>query len=245
MNIFKNKKLLFKVGAILLIVLAAYSQIKYSKVYKGIPKQSELIYVNDFANVLSEDTKEYIIKFNEYLSSKKESPRIIVATIDSFSGYTSYDYSIKMFNEYNVNQGLKKNGVLIIYSKKNDKFYVRTWFTSTSKYMKNRFSYVQESSLSLLKEGNIDGAVLNVFKNTSNLICNHYNYDAIATGTIDFEYPATVKMMSNVLYRYRFRVIIVGSIISASFVYLKVDSFIERKKKKKNAIIDLENKKRK
>lgn len=245
MKIFKDKKFLFKVGVIFLIILAAYSQVKHIKTYKGIPKQSELIYVNDFANVLSEDTKEYIIKFNEYLSSKKESPRIIVTTIDSFGGYMSYDYSIKMFNEYNVNQGLRKNGVLIIYSKKNDKFYVRTALTSTSSFMKNRFSYVQESGLSLLNEGNIDGAVLNVFKNAGNLICSHYNYDAIAADTIDFEYPATINMILNVLYRYRFRVIIVGSVVLVSFVSLKVGSFIERKDKKKNAIIDLEKKKEK
>lgn len=238
----KYKKWLLLVSGVLLCAIVVFSQLMHIKNYKGVPKQSDLIYVNDFANVLSEDSKEYIVQFNEYLSSKKEKPQIIVTTIESFGSYVSWDYVNKMFDDYGLNEEFRKNDILIIYSKHNNKFYVKSWLSANSSYMSWRFTYLRESSRNLLKEGKVDEAVLNVFKNACNLICYHYDYDVVANDTIGFDYPATMEMMIGVAARQKYKLIFVGSVLFLSFVFVNIDNIRIKKQKKKDMIIDIEKK---
>lgn len=229
MSFFKKEKNIFYVIAIILVViLAIISQVMHIKNNNGIPKQTDLIYVNDFANVLSDDTKEYIINFNKYLSSKKEKPQIIVATIDSFGSHLKWDYLNKMFNEYNVNGGSRNNGILIVFSEKNNKMYVKSLMKHNSKSMRTKILYLRESSNSILKDGDIDKAVLNIFKNASNLICYQYDYDSISNDTVGFTFPATTEMMLNVALRYKLYTSIIVLVIFSEIYCLVKRSVLKK-----------------
>lgn len=222
MEVVKKKKILYKIITIVLFIIIIVSQAIHVNNKEGIPSQSELVYVNDFANVLSEESKEYIINFNEFLSSKREKSQIIVTTIDSFGPYAKWDYINRMFKSYNVNPGFKNNGILIIYSKKDNKFYVKTFMGDRRSYIKKRVEFLKESSKSLLDKGNIDKAVLNVFKNAGNLICYNYYYDAFASDTVGFENPASMDMVLNVVNRYKVVIIGCGGILVSSFLCIYI-----------------------
>lgn len=78
----------------------------------SIPKQDKSIYVNDYADVLSESTKKSLISINES-SDHKTGGYVVVATFD-FVDEDLYDYAYQIFNKWGVGDSQNNNGVLLV-----------------------------------------------------------------------------------------------------------------------------------
>lgn len=108
-----KKTLLKKTAAwlgVLLFILAAALP-AYGAI--DIPASSELFYVADFANVLSQDTENLIIDRNDALH-QATGAQIVVATVDFLDGAEIEDYAYRMFNEWQIGDAEKNNGVLLL-----------------------------------------------------------------------------------------------------------------------------------
>lgn len=70
-------------------------------------------YVNDYANVLSEETENYIINTNVELE-KKTGAQAVVVTINSLDGKSIEAYSTRLFREFGIGDKEKNNGLLIL-----------------------------------------------------------------------------------------------------------------------------------
>lgn len=108
------KKILLKktaawLGVLLFILAAALPA--YGAI--DIPESSELFYVADFANVLSQDTENLIIDRNDALY-QATGAQIVVATVDFLDGAEIEDYAYRMFNEWQIGDAEKNNGVLLL-----------------------------------------------------------------------------------------------------------------------------------
>ena len=81
----------------------------------ALVKQSEDFFVNDTANILSSDTKEYIMKMNQSLESQVGA-QIVIVTVESLDGLSVEDYATQLFRQYGIGDKSKNNGVLLLVS---------------------------------------------------------------------------------------------------------------------------------
>ena len=97
-----------KVGLSLLVFLFFFIPISAL----SIPKQDSSIYVNDYAEVLSEDTKQSLISINQSCDYQTGG-YVVVATFD-FIDDDLYDYAYQMFNKWGIGDSHNNNGVLLV-----------------------------------------------------------------------------------------------------------------------------------
>ena len=111
MKYIKNKFKLF--FSILLIILCSASFI--TKANDAFPSPTNLKYVNDYANIISDSYKEKIVSIGKELEDKTSAQAIIVI-IDSTNGTPIEDYSNKLFRTWGIGQKDRDNGLLILLS---------------------------------------------------------------------------------------------------------------------------------
>lgn len=78
----------------------------------SVPKQDNSIYVNDYADVLSDSTKDSLISLNKD-SDYSTGGYVVVATFDFVEG-DIYDYAYQIFNEWKIGDSKNNNGVLLV-----------------------------------------------------------------------------------------------------------------------------------
>lgn len=104
-----------------------------AKTPADIPEPSELLYVTDNANVLSNDVKNYIVEQNNILY-ENTGAQIAVLTIDFIpEGYDSETYSYAVFDKWGIGSAEKNNGILILLVPGEGKF----WITQGSGLIKS------------------------------------------------------------------------------------------------------------
>ncbi|MBR1539829.1 MAG: TPM domain-containing protein [Clostridia bacterium] len=88
------KEKIVKIFAIFLLLFILIVNHSYALV-----KQSTEFFVNDTSNVLTQDTKEYIININKELESKTGA-QIVVVTVKTLDGLSVEDYAIQLARNY-------------------------------------------------------------------------------------------------------------------------------------------------
>ena len=88
------KEKIVKIFAIFLLLFILIVNHSYALV-----KQSTEFFVNDTSNVLTQDTKEYIININKELESKTGA-QIVVVTVRTLDGLSVEDYAIQLARNY-------------------------------------------------------------------------------------------------------------------------------------------------
>lgn len=84
-------------------------------------------YVNDYANVLSEDTENHILRAVTQLEAET-SAQICVVTINSLDGADIFEYSLELFRGWGIGDEEKDNGVLILLSVEDREMWVTTGY---------------------------------------------------------------------------------------------------------------------
>jgi uncharacterized protein len=102
------KRILWLMAFILLLI-----PIKACIVDTAIPSQTEAFYVNDFAQVLSSNTKGYILEQSIKLD-ELSGAQLVVVTIDSTDGQPLEEYALDILRGWGIGSKEKNNGVLIL-----------------------------------------------------------------------------------------------------------------------------------
>lgn len=89
----------------------------------SIPEPTKQFYVNDYAGVLSDSTKNEIMSANVDLS-QKTGGQIVVATVDFLNNADISDYGYAMFNQWKIGSKEKNNGVLLLLAIGDDNYRV-------------------------------------------------------------------------------------------------------------------------
>ena len=81
-----------------------------------VVKPTEDFYVNDYADILNEDTKKYIQNQSINLYNKTSS-QVVVVTVNNLNGASIEDYSLEVARSFEIGDSEKDNGILLIVSK--------------------------------------------------------------------------------------------------------------------------------
>ncbi len=91
------------------------------------PSHTAEFYVNDYADVLTEETESYIFETARALDSKTTA-QVCVLTVDTTEAADISEYSVEVFREWGIGDEEKNNGVLILLSVKDREMWVTTGY---------------------------------------------------------------------------------------------------------------------
>lgn len=116
----KFRTLRTALAAILMIVLLLSQTPDLAKA--AVRDHSESFYVNDFANVIDEKTENYMVNYGVKLH-QKSGAQVVLVTVDSTNGTSMEQYATSLFNSWGVGSAEKNNGVLLLFSIKDDDYW--------------------------------------------------------------------------------------------------------------------------
>ena len=101
----------------------------------AVVSQTKDFFVNDYAGVLTEETKNYIIQTNAELQ-QKTGAQIVVVTVKSLEGQSIEEYATELFRKFGIGDSQKNNGVLLngIYSREISNKYGKPIINGKSEY---------------------------------------------------------------------------------------------------------------
>ena len=108
---------------ILLLLSISFSFLNVS----AIVKPTKDFYVNDYANILSNETEEYIISKSSKLASI-DGTQIVVVTVKNLEGNSLESYATKLFREFGIGDKNKNNGLLLLLALEERKFRVEVGY---------------------------------------------------------------------------------------------------------------------
>lgn len=135
-----------------------------AKTSTDIPDPSELLYVTDNANILSNEVKNYIVEQNNILY-ENTGAQIAILTVDFLpEGYDSETYSYAVFDQWGIGSAERNNGILLLLVPGDGKF----WITQGSGLMDSLTSGTLDNILNKyladdFDAGRYDQAVTNTF----------------------------------------------------------------------------------
>lgn len=95
-----------------------FSQSKFHSQIPDLPAKPAL--VNDLGNMLTDD-EEALLELKLFNFEKESSNEIAIVTVESLEGLEISDYAVELGRKWDIGKESKKNGVLILASKKDRK----------------------------------------------------------------------------------------------------------------------------
>lgn len=163
-----NKKII-KIIMLIFCILAFYC-IKSNAVVKPTTN----FYVNDYANVLTEETEEYIMKTNIELNNKTK-VQIVVVTVKTLDGESIEEYATKLFREFEIGDKEKNNGVLLLCSIGDRLFRIEVGYGLEGILPDGKTGRIQDQYIiPYLKNNNYDEGIKNGFSAILEEVCKEY-----------------------------------------------------------------------
>jgi uncharacterized protein len=138
-----------------------------------IPSPTSDFYVNDFANILSSNTKKYLFD-QAYNLDIASSAQIVVVTIPSLEGNDLETYANTLFRDYQIGDREKNSGLLILLARDERQLRVEVGYGLEGILPDGKVGRIQdEFMIPALKENNFDLALTQGHNAFAQEIINH------------------------------------------------------------------------
>ena len=165
-----NKNIAIKIFLISVILLILINSICFAVV-----NPTEDFYVDDYAKLLDNDTKEYIIKINKELYSKT-GVQIVVVTVPTIGNNSIEEYANTLFNNWGIGSKQKNNGVLMLLSLQERKFRIEVGYGLEGALPDGKTGRIQdEYMIPHLKKNEWDEGIKNGFNAILDVILKEYD----------------------------------------------------------------------
>ena len=209
----KNKWLTFLVAICCVAALLC-------PVSAAVVSPNEGFYVYDGAQVLSEETEQYILSTNQELEGKTGA-QIVVVTIPSLDGQPLEEYATDLFRQWGIGDAKKNNGVLLLCAVEDRQFRVEVGYGLEGDLPDGKTGRMQDAYIiPLLREDQFDAGIKNGYSAFLQAVAEVYGVSI--TGETAVSYEEGVDGISFVLC------MVAGLILS------NLGSFFLLKKKKKH-----------
>ena len=145
---------------------------------KAIVKPTDDFYINDYADILSDDTEKFIMEHSVSLESKTK-VQIVVVTVQNLEGYSLEDYANKLFNNFEIGDEKLDNGLLLLLALEERKFRVEVGY-GLEGFLTDGLTgrYQDKYIIPYLKEDNWDEGIKNGYSAFYQKICEEYGIDS-------------------------------------------------------------------
>ena len=94
---------------------------------KAIVSPTSNFYVNDYANILSEETEQYIMNRSVALNNV-DGTQIVVVTVNNLEGMSLENYATQLFRNFGIGDKQKNNGLLLLLALEEREFRVEVGY---------------------------------------------------------------------------------------------------------------------
>ena len=173
--------------------------------------QSSDIYVTDNANVLKDETKDYIVTYSDFLKDKEKIDYYVV-TLKSVEGINLKEYTDYIYDSFNMNE----KGLLIVFSKSDRQLRIKTGI-KLSKIIPDDVieEYINSYFMPYLKDEDWNSGIKNGYSSFYKLLCNYYEIDSS---------PMTVYNGLSFIKKYKYSIFMIILFI-CSFISNKLGTY--------------------
>ncbi|MEG0970315.1 MAG: TPM domain-containing protein, partial [Acidaminococcaceae bacterium] len=139
------------------------------------PKPTSSIYVQDYAQVLSSQSKAAI---NAYIKDldKKTTAQVVVVTIPSLDGQALEDYSLELMRQWGIGNKTKNNGVLLLVVVNDRQSRIEVGYGLEGALPDGLTGRIQDQAmLPYFKQGQYDKGINRGYVNIVNTVAKEYN----------------------------------------------------------------------
>lgn len=157
-----------------ILILAIFSIVLITNSSYAIVSQTRDFYVNDSANLLSDETEAYIIDMNKTLE-EQTGAQIVVVTVQNLEGQSLEEYATELFRDYGIGDKEKNNGVLLLCAYEERQFRIEVGYGLEGTLTDGKTGRIQdEYIIPYLKENNFNDGIRNGFNAVLKEVENEY-----------------------------------------------------------------------
>ncbi|MEG2069091.1 MAG: TPM domain-containing protein [Acidaminococcaceae bacterium] len=139
------------------------------------PKPTSSIYVQDYAQVLSSQSKAAINAYSQDLD-KKTTAQVVVVTIPSLDGQALEDYSLELMRQWGIGNKTKNNGVLLLVVVNDRQSRIEVGYGLEGALPDGLTGRIQDQAmLPYFKQGQYDKGINRGYANIVNTVAKEYN----------------------------------------------------------------------
>lgn len=140
----------------------------------GLVRQSDEIYVTDSAQILNNETEDYIVTYSEFLKENKNIDYYVV-TVKSLEGISLEEYTDYVFDSFNMND----LGLLIVISRDDRSIRIKAG-SELSKVIESSTidNYIDSYFMPYLKNDDWNTGIKNGYSSFYKLLCNIFKIDS-------------------------------------------------------------------
>ena len=147
----------------------------------------DVFYVHDGAQVLSEETEQYILNTNQELESKTGA-QIVVVTISSLEGQSLEEYATELFRRWGIGDSEKNNGVLLLCAVEDRQFRVEVGYGLEGDLPDGKTGRMQDTYIiPLLREDKFDAGIKNGYNAFLQAVAEVYNVSITGETAVSYE----------------------------------------------------------
>ncbi len=136
-------------------------------------------YINDYANILSDDVEQYILSRSVDLESKTGA-QIVVVTVNNLEEISLEDYATKLFREFEIGDSVENNGLLLLLSLEEREFRVEVGYGLEGVLTDGLTGrYQDEYIIPYLKNDDWDTGLKTGYTAFYKKLCDYYEIDAL------------------------------------------------------------------
>ena len=131
-------------------------------------------YVNDYADVLSSETEQYIINTNVNLQ-EQTGAQVVVVTITSLDGKSIEEYATELFRNFGIGDKEKNNGVLLLCTTGEREFRIEVGYGLEGALPDGKTGRIQDQYIiPYLKQDNYNDGILNGYNAVLETVSEEY-----------------------------------------------------------------------
>ncbi len=148
------------------------------------PSPTSVFYVNDYAGVLDNQTKQHIESIAVALESKT-SAQVVVVTVNDIGDNSLEEYSLGLFREWGIGDSQKNNGVLILLDIDGRQSRIEVGYGLEGALPDGKTGRIQDQAmLPYYQQGNYGMGMMEGFNLIVNEIYSEYGYDDSFVGDV-------------------------------------------------------------
>ncbi|PKM56943.1 MAG: hypothetical protein CVU98_08605 [Firmicutes bacterium HGW-Firmicutes-3] len=147
---------------------------------QSYPSHTSEFYVNDYANILSAETEDAIMKVSVPLA-QETGAQIVVVTVDSLEGQDIESYALNLFRKWRIGDSEKNNGLLLLVSLNDRQSRIEVGYGLEGALNDAKTGRIQDDYLiGHFQEGNYDAGVIGTYLKLAEEVFIEYNLDEAA-----------------------------------------------------------------
>lgn len=183
----KQTRSLNRILAAIVILVLGFSTMAY-----GLAKPTTGFYVADYANLLEEDTKNFIKGVNLKYEKTPEKPQIVVLTVDNLEGLDAASYATEIFKQWQIGSSDYDNGILILLALEEREIKVEVGYGLEGALPDGQIGRILDMNIESLSKGDYDTGIKGIFYAIADQINQEYQYEGLLE-----DYQAIISQVPN------------------------------------------------